>query len=235
MPLENKVGVLILCGGKGTRLGVNFRNNNKSLIKIENQTLLSRNINYLFKQKFSNIFVVTGHAHKKVEKEVKKNFKNKVYLIFTGLNSNITLRIKKTLKLLDRFQYVLIMNGDSIYNFNLKKIFYETVKKNIDCSFICTSKNIKYGFLNINHKKELKSFVKNPRISYFSNKENYLFYPGIFFVKKGLLEDNIIKIKKNFELNLFNKFIRRNKTKFFFDQGKFQDFNNLEDIPGLKK
>ena len=65
------------------------------LIKIENQTLISRNINYLFKQKFSNIFVVTGHAHKKVEKEVRRNFKNKVYLNFTGLNSNITSRIKK--------------------------------------------------------------------------------------------------------------------------------------------
>jgi D-glycero-alpha-D-manno-heptose 1-phosphate guanylyltransferase len=235
MQIENKLAVLILCGGKGTRLGINFKNNNKSLIKVNNQTLISININYLFKQKFSNIFVLTGHAHKKVEKEVNKKFKKKVYLNFTGLNSNITLRIKKTLKLLNEFQYVLIMNGDSLYNFNLKKIFYETFKKNIDCSFICTSKIIKYGFLRIDHKKAVKSFSKNPKISNFSNNENYLFYPGICFIKKELLKKNINKIKKNFELNLFNKFIRKNKTKVFFDNGKFQDFNNLEDIQGLKK
>ena len=75
MQIESKVAVLILCGGKGTRLGAKFKNNNKSLIKIQDKTLISRNINYLFKQNFFNIFVLTGHAYKKVEKEVKKKFK----------------------------------------------------------------------------------------------------------------------------------------------------------------
>ena len=69
MQIENKLAVLILCGGKGTRLGTKFKNTNKSLITIENKTLISTNIDYLFKQKFYDIFVVTGHAHKKVEKE----------------------------------------------------------------------------------------------------------------------------------------------------------------------
>ena len=235
MEIANKLAIIILCGGKGTRLGTKFKNTNKSLIKIDNKTLISRNINYLFKQKFSNIFIVTGHAHKKVEKEVNKKFKKKVFLNFTGLNSSIALRVKKTLKLLDKFQYVLIMNGDSLYNFNLQKIFYETFKKSIDCSFICTSKIIKYGFLKVNREKRIKSFTKNEKISHFSNKDNHLFYSGVCFINKELLKKNLHKIQKNFELNLFNKLIRRNKTKVFFDKGEFRDFNHLEDIYGLKK
>lgn len=79
MQIENKLAVLILCGGKGTRLGTKFKNTNKSLIKVNGKTLISTNINYLFKQKFRNIFVVTGHAHKKVEKEVSKNLKKKYF------------------------------------------------------------------------------------------------------------------------------------------------------------
>ena len=235
MPIENKLAVLILCGGKGTRLGTKFKNTNKSLIKVNGKKLISTNINYLFNQKFRNIFVVTGHAHKKVEKEVNKKFKKKVFLNFTGVNSSIALRIKKTLKFLDKFQYVLIMNGDSLYKFNLQKIFYETVKKNIDCSFICTSKIIKYGFLKVDSKKKIKSFTKNEKIFNFSNKDDHLFYSGVCFIDKGLLKKNLDKIYKNFELNLFNKLIKKNKTKVFLDKAQFRDFNNLEDIQVLKK
>ena len=235
MSSHNKLVVLILCGGKGTRLGLKFKNNNKSLIKIKNKTLISSNIHYLFNQNFSNIFVLTGHAHKKVEKEVKKNFKKKVFLHYTGINSSITSRIKKTLKLLDKFQYVLIMNGDSLYKFNLNKIFFETFSKNIDCSFICTSKTIKYGFLKINYKKEVKSFTKNEKISSFLNKNEHLFYSGVCFIKNELLKKYLEKIKKNFELNIFNKLIKKNKTKVFLDNGEFKDFNNLEDMQDLKK
>ena len=50
MQIENKLAVLILCGGKGTRLGTKFKNTNKSLIKVNGKTLISTNINYLFKQ-----------------------------------------------------------------------------------------------------------------------------------------------------------------------------------------
>ena len=127
------------------------------------------------------------------------------------------------------------MNGDSLYKFNLQKIFFETVKKNIDCSFICTSKIIKYGFLKVNSKKKIKSFTKNEKIFNFSNKNDHLFYSGVCFVKKELLKKNLHKIKKNFELNLFNTLIKKNKTKVFFDKAQFRDFNNLEDIQGLKK
>ena len=49
MQIANNLAVLILCGGKGTRLGAKFKDTNKSLIKIDNKTLISRNINYLFK------------------------------------------------------------------------------------------------------------------------------------------------------------------------------------------
>jgi NDP-sugar pyrophosphorylase family protein len=234
MLINDKVAVLLLCGGRGTRLGPDFKNTNKSLIRIKNKTLISSNIDYLLKQKFENIFVLTGHAYKKVEQEVKSKFKRKVILNFTGLNTSIAMRIEKTLKFLDKFQYVLIMNGDSIYKFNLNKIFYQTCKKNIDCSLVCTSKIIKYGFVELNKKKMVKSFVKNIEFYNFFNKRSYLFYSGLCFVNIKLLKKNLKGIKKNFEINLFNKLIKKNKTEVFFDKAEFRDFNNIDDIMDLK-
>ncbi|MDC3382929.1 sugar phosphate nucleotidyltransferase, partial [Candidatus Pelagibacter sp.] len=164
---KKRIAAIILCGGKGTRLGQKFKNTNKSLIKVEGKTLVSRNINYLRKNQISNIFVVTGHAHQKVEKEVIKNFKNKIFLNFTGINSSIVERIRKTIKLIDTFDYILIMNGDSLYKFNLKKIFQTTLIKNIDCSFVSTAKVIKYGFLKVGNNNKLVSFVKNQKFNNF--------------------------------------------------------------------
>ena len=89
--------------------------------------------------------------------------------------------------------------------------------------------------MKINSKKEIKSFTKNERFSIFSNKNEHLFYSGVFFVKNKLLKKNLKKNKKDFELNLFNKFIRNHKTKVFLDNRGFKDFNNLEDIQDLKK
>ncbi len=231
---KNKIAAIILCGGKGTRLGPKFKNTNKSLIKIQGKTLVSRNINYLNKNEVSNIFVLTGHAHKKVEKEVIKNFKEKIFLNFTGINSSIVKRISKTIKFIDMFDYILIMNGDSLYKFNLKKIFHQTFLKNIDCSFVSTSKIIKYGFLKVKQNNKVVSFVKNQKFYNFLNSNNHFFYTGMCLIKKNLLKKNIKNIKKDFEIELFNKIIKKNNVKVFLDKGEFQDFNNIEDIQNLK-
>jgi hypothetical protein len=54
-------------------------------------------------------------------------------------------------------------------------------------------------------------------------------------IKKKLLKKNLKKIKKDFELKIFNKIIKSQKTKVFFDNNKFKDFNNIEDIKNLEK
>tara|TARA_A100001015_G_C14999602_1_gene717847 strand:- start:1338 stop:2060 length:723 start_codon:yes stop_codon:yes gene_type:complete len=233
----NKIATLILCGGKGKRLGQKFKNTNKSLIKVKGDTLISKNINYLFKNKIKNIFVITGHAHKKVEKEVIRNFNNKVLLNFTGINSSIAKRISKTLKYIDLYDYVLIMNGDSLYNFKLNKICKTTLIKDIDCSFISTTKVIKYGFLKVQKNNKLVSFLKNQKFNNFYNSKKHYFYTGMFLIKKDLLKEYIKNLKdfnKDFEIEIFNKIIKNNKSRLFFDEGEFQDFNNIEDIQNLK-
>jgi NDP-sugar pyrophosphorylase family protein len=234
MDKKNKIAAIILCGGKGTRLGLKFKNTNKSLIKIKGKTLVSRNINYLIKNQINKIFVLTGHAHQKVEKEVIKNFKKKIFLNFTGINSSIVKRISKTIKFIDTFDYILIMNGDSLYKFNLKKIIKKTFLKDIDCSFVSTAKIIKYGFLKVKQNNKIVSFVKNQRFDTFSNSSNHLFYTGMCLIKKNLLKKNIKSIKKDFEIELFNKIIKKNKVKVFLDKGEFKDFNHIEDIKDLK-
>jgi len=60
---------LITAAGLGSRIP-ELKNTNKSLIRIGNQTLISRAIDSLNSRGIKDIYVITGHNAKKVSKEV---------------------------------------------------------------------------------------------------------------------------------------------------------------------
>jgi len=60
---------LITSAGLGSRIP-ELKNTNKSLIKIGNKTLISRAIDSLNSHGIRDIYVITGHNAKKVEKEI---------------------------------------------------------------------------------------------------------------------------------------------------------------------
>jgi len=61
---------LITAAGMGTRLGKLTEDNNKGLIKIGKKSLLSISLYNLYRNNVRDVAVVTGHAFKKVEKEL---------------------------------------------------------------------------------------------------------------------------------------------------------------------
>lgn len=73
--------LIVLAAGKGTRLIKKFRKKPKSLIKINNKTILEHNLN--FYNKFKKKIIVTGFKSKYLRSFIKKNqfteIKNKSY------------------------------------------------------------------------------------------------------------------------------------------------------------
>ena len=122
--LKNRTAI-ILCGGKGTRLGLLGKKTPKSLVKINGRPIIWYIIKNLIKNSFNHFILPTGFKGNLIKKYLlkKREFKNyKIEVINTGENSNIGKRIflikKKIIS--DNF---LLMNGDAIFDFNLKKIF----------------------------------------------------------------------------------------------------------------
>ena len=129
---------VILCGGKGTRLGFLGRKIPKSLIKIQNHPILWYIINILHKNSFNHFILPTGYKKHMIEKYLKKNrnFKNlNVEIIPTGENSTISKRIF-LIKNKIKSKNFLLINGDAIFDFNLKQIFDNHQNKKIDITRI---------------------------------------------------------------------------------------------------
>jgi glucose-1-phosphate cytidylyltransferase len=68
---------VILCGGKGTRLGSIGKEIPKSLVNIQKKPIIWYIINILIKKGFNHFILPTGYKGKKLKDYLKKNFKKK--------------------------------------------------------------------------------------------------------------------------------------------------------------
>lgn len=234
----NKCAAIILCGGKGTRLGSIGKKTNKTLIKYDNNPLIYYIIKYLQKYKIKNIILPLGYRHKDVKKYLDYKFNQKKIKSFNaGLSTSITDRIKKSLKFISNdIENILILNGDSFYKFNLNKLVdRKLLKKNIFINLMCTELKLDYGFVEKNNKK-INFKYKEKKFQKFIDKNGKynFFYSGLCVVEKNYLIKSLKTINDNFELMLFNKASRINKLGYIFDNSPFFQINYNFDLKLLK-
>ena len=128
---------VILCGGKGTRLGLLGKKIPKSLVKIQGFPIIWYILNILKKNSFNHFVLPIGYKGKMIEKYINKSKdlkKSEIDIIATGENSSIARRIfliKKKIK----SKNFLLLNGDAIFDFNLQKMFDNHQKKKLTLLF----------------------------------------------------------------------------------------------------
>jgi phosphoenolpyruvate phosphomutase len=102
---------IILAAGRGTRIKKISKNKPKCLIKINNISILERQINFLRKLRIKNITVITGYKRKQI------NFKNIQYILNKDYKNSEQLEslfcAKKEFN-----EDMLITFGDTIYDFS---------------------------------------------------------------------------------------------------------------------
>ena len=203
---------VILCGGKGTRLGILGKKIPKSLVKIHDAPIIWYIINALKKNSFNHFILPTGYKGKMIEKYLKKNKylkKSNINIVPTGKNTLIAKRIFLVRKKI-KSENFLLLNGDAIFNFNLKKIFDNHIKKNFDITFIGCDAQLNYGIIGkVNNK--IVSFERDIDFNSIKtkNKKNFVGFinSGISIIKSKLLKHKF-KNFNNFEKEFYPKIIQ---------------------------
>ena len=72
---KKKRTAIILCGGRGTRLGVLSKKIPKTLVRVQKKEILWFIINILKENNFNHIILPVGYKGEKIKKFIKKNFK----------------------------------------------------------------------------------------------------------------------------------------------------------------
>lgn len=228
---------IILCGGKGSRLGSVGEKKNKTLIKYNGYPLIHHIIIYLRRYKLDKIIIPLGYRAREIQKYINKNlFKEDLKIFNAGLNTNITNRIKKSIKYLgNTTENIILLNGDSYYEFDLNKLLNKKIyTKKILINLICTKLKLEYGFIekkntraNFRYKSKIfKKFID-------TNGNFNFFYSGLCAIERNYLEKNLKKIKQDFETKLFNKAAKNKKLSFIYDDNFFFQINNDIDLKML--
>ena len=224
---------VILCGGKGTRLGSLSKKIPKSLIKIQNKEILWYIINILKINKFNHFILPIGYKGKLIKNFIKKKFKNKskIEIFDTGQNSSIASRIFKIKKYIKSDNF-LLLNGDAIFNFDINNIYKKHVLKKVKMTFISFSFQAYFGTISIKKNKVI-GFQRNLNFNYVGTKNQKDFrsyiYSGISLLNKKLLSKNF-KNYQNFEKELYPHIIKKHKCDLKVPSGFFTPIDNLKDI-----
>ena len=177
--------VVILAGGKGSRLTEYTADTPKPMVKILGVPIIVRIINYYAKFGFKDFIIASGYKSKIIKKYFEKNLRTlNIKVIFTGKNSMTGGRIKKLKKYLKKEKFLLTY-GDGLCDVNIKKLINFHNKNNNYVTLTAVRPPARFGGIKISGNK-VKYFKEKSRLD-----EGWI--NGGFFV----MEPKIFKFLKN--------------------------------------
>lgn len=226
--------VVILCGGRGTRLGLLGKKIPKTLIKIQGETILWYIINFLKNNNFNHFILPVGYKGRMIKNYIKKkkSFKKlDIEIVDTGIDSNIAKRIEKIKKKITT-KHFLLLNGDAIFNFDVKKIFDLHFNNNKNITFIGSQTQLPYGVIGVINNK-VKSFERNITFNAVL-KKNLRYFKGYLYSGMSIINSNLLKLNfkhfENFEKEFYPLAIKKGKADFKNLNGFWHSVDNLKDI-----
>lgn len=223
---------IILCGGKGTRLGELGKKLPKTLVKIQGKPILWYILRSLKKNGFNHFILPIGYRGKQIEEFIKHNQIQgcKIIVVKTGVNTSIAKRIYKIKDFLFSENF-LILNGDAVFEANLDEIFKKHTLKKRDLSFICCEAEADFGTVGVMDNKVI-NFRRNFNFQYVNtNIKNFkaYVYSGMSIMNKKILNENF-KNFINFEKHFYPKIIKKFKTEVYTLKGFWYAMDNVKDF-----
>ena len=204
------IDLVILAGGKGTRIKSFLGKYPKPMLKFNNKHFFQYILNFVSKYNFRRIFILCGFRS--------KIFFQKYHNRQINLTKIICIKEKKqlgtggalsNLKKLNIKSFVLL-NGDTIFNINLNTLIL-SLKKNF-IGILALTKNLKQKSNKLKNLSVQKNFL-------ITKNNSYLMNGGVYYFKGSILK-NISKNISSLENDLIEKLILKKKL-----QGKY--FNNF--------
>jgi glucose-1-phosphate cytidylyltransferase len=171
---KKELTVVILCGGKGLRLRPLTKELPKPLIKINDKSILENIIKHFLNYKIKNFIIATGYKSVLIDNFIKNKFKkHNIKTLYTGINSDIIIRLKKSSEYSKK--YFLVCYGDTMLDINLDKyisFYLNNMRKISVASYQLKSS---FGILDIIKNDDVVNFKEKPILDIWFNVGYFIF------------------------------------------------------------
>tara|TARA_Y100000591_G_scaffold333230_1_gene374833 strand:+ start:6042 stop:7100 length:1059 start_codon:yes stop_codon:yes gene_type:complete len=216
------IDVVIMSGGKGTRLKPFSNILPKPLMPINNRPIIELIIEKFIENGCNNFFLTLHYKSELIKaffQELKPNYKINFIKENKQLGTIGGLALIKN-KIQKNKENIFVVNCDVLHNFNYFEFYNHHIKNNFDITLVASTKSFKipYGVCEINQKGYLKNMREKPE-------QNFLVNTGFYILKRKVI--SLIPKNKNFDLTDLIK-LAKNKG---FKVGVFPiDDHNWTDI-----
>ena len=223
---KSEIEVLVLAGGEGKRLRPITRYLPKPLIRINEKAVIELLIENLFDYNFNNISISTNYHANKIEKFLKKVFKN---FNFKFLKEDKPLGTAGPISKLNKknYKYVLLINSDIITKINFDKLIKFHIKNNNDLTLAAYNHKspFDYGVIKNRNRNSIiideKPIIKN------------LINSGIYIFKSSLI--NFVPKNTYLDITSFITKLKKKKMGIYKFDDYWVDIGNFTELDRVRR
>lgn len=216
---------VILCGGRGTRLGEQGESVPKALIKIGGKPIIWHLLKIYSYYGINDFILCLGFLGDKIETYLTENKEDKWEITFadTGLDTNTGGRLKRVEKYLEADEDFCVTYGDGLADVNIQKLleYHESHGKIGTLTTVHPFSN--FGLIKLDDDNSVTEFQEKPRLKEWINGGYFVFNRSIF---NYLNEDCVLEKEPLENLAQKRELIAYQHTGFWKCMDTFKD--NLE-------
>ncbi len=225
--------VVILAGGKGTRLSEYTKKIPKPMVKIGGIPILSHIIKYYKSFGINEFIIASGYKHSIIENYYKKRKDINIKVVNTGINSLTGKRIKLLEKFFNKNENFFLTYGDGLSNINLNELLNFHIQNKKIFTLSAVHPPARFGELTIK-RKQVSKFQEKPQLV-----QGWI--NGGFFVVNSSIFKILTKKNVMLEREPIQKLIKKKQVvayqhnKFWYCMDNIRDKNVLEKLIKVKK
>lgn len=234
----HNIPVLILCGGKGSRVKSLYPDKPKILIEFNGKPFLELLLSMLEAHGFKEVILCTGFGKNQVSSWINNYYKGNLCIIFSNEDKPLGTAgaIKNAEKYINNNKFFVI-NGDTISNISFESLFnfFTEMNANVVIALAKTENQTDYGCITIDEKNRIIEF--NEKTGKYSNNLKIYVNSGYYLFNNKVL--NFISHKNNVSLEYqllpsLVKNIGNNVYGYYSEKIEFFDYGSPDRLSKAK-
>jgi|TARA_B100002003_G_C14029323_1_gene496212 glucose-1-phosphate cytidylyltransferase len=217
--------VVILCGGKGTRLSEYTEEIPKPLVEVGDKPIIHHLMSVYTHHGHKDFVLCLGYKGDKIKEHFKDNKEFDIEFIDTGENTNKAERLMKVKDKIKEDNF-LLSYGDDLSDVDINQVIKLHNEKNKIVTLTAVRLQSPFGILEINNNLEVTEFKEKPILPNLMN-------GGFYVMKKEIFSS--IKAGYDLEKETFKDLAKENQITAFKHDGFWKSMNTLKDVVELNE